>query len=107
VNCPTLGPDGWIYFAAGLVGGTVTSPDHPEKPAVKMTGDLRWNPRTGDFQNVDGRSQYGISFDDFGRRFICMNRLPVQHVVISSRAGCAAIRTSRSARPCRTATTAP
>ena len=83
-NCPTLGPDGWIYFAAGLVGGTITSPDHPEKPAVKMTGDLRWNPRTGDFENVDGRSQYGISFDDFGRRFICMNRLPVQHVVISS-----------------------
>jgi len=83
-NCPTLGPDGWIYFAAGLVGGTVTSPDHPEKPAVKMTGDLRWNPRTGDFADVDGRSQYGISFDDFGRRFICMNRLPVQHQVISS-----------------------
>ena len=83
-NCPTLGPDGWIYFAAGLVGGAITSPDHPEKPAVKMTGDLRWNPRTEDFQNVDGRSQYGMSFDDFGRRFICMNRLPVQHVVISS-----------------------
>jgi putative membrane-bound dehydrogenase-like protein len=83
-NCPTLGPDGWIYFAAGLVGGTVTSPDHPEMPAVKMTGDLRWNPRTGEFADVDGRSQYGISFDDFGRRFICMNRLPVQHQVISS-----------------------
>ncbi len=85
VNCPTLGPDGWIYFAAGLVGGTITSPEHPEKPAVKMTGDLRWNPKTGDFETVDGRSQYGISFDEMGRRFICMNRLPVQHVVIESR----------------------
>ena len=85
VNCPTLGPDGWIYFAAGLVGGTITSPEHPEKPAVKMTGDLRWNPKTGDFETVDGRSQYGIAFDDFGRRFICMNRLPVQHIVIESR----------------------
>ena len=85
VNCPTVGPDGWIYFAAGLVGGTITSPEHPEKPAVKMTGDLRWNPKTGDFETVDGRSQYGIAFDDFGRRFICMNRLPVQHVVIESR----------------------
>ncbi len=84
VNCPTVGPDGWIYFAAGLVGGTITSPEHPEKPAVKMTGDLRWNPKTGDFETVDGRSQYGIAFDDFGRRFICMNRLPVQHVVIES-----------------------
>jgi putative membrane-bound dehydrogenase-like protein len=85
VNCPTLRPDGWIYFAAGLVGGTVTSPDHPEKPAVKMTGDLRWNPQTGDFETIDGRSQYAISFDAYGRRFICMNRLPVQHVVLGSR----------------------
>jgi len=85
VNCPTLGPDGWIYFAAGLVVGTITSPEHPEKAAVKMTGDLRWNPKTGDFETVDGKSQYGIAFDDMGRRFICMNRLPVQHVVIESR----------------------
>ncbi|MEP6670017.1 MAG: PVC-type heme-binding CxxCH protein [Chthoniobacter sp.] len=85
VNCPTLRPDGWIYFAAGLVGGTITSPEHPEKPAVKMTGDLRWNPQTGAIETLDGRSQYGISFDPLGRRFICMNRLPVQHVVIESR----------------------
>jgi hypothetical protein len=70
VNCPTLGPDGWIHFAAGLVGGMITLPEHPEKPAVKVTGDLRWNPRTGDFETVDGKSQYGIASDDFGRRNI-------------------------------------
>ena len=84
VNCPTLGPDGWIYFAAGLTGGEITAPDHPERAAVKMTGDVRWQPFTGEIENVDGRSQYGMSFDDFGRRFICMNRVPVQHVVLSS-----------------------
>ncbi len=85
VNCPTLGPDGWIYFAAGLSGGDITSPEHPDRPALKMMGDLRWNPPTGDVENVDGRSQFGMSFDDFGRRFICMNRVPVQHVVLSSK----------------------
>ncbi len=85
VNAPTVGPDGWIYFAAGLVGGEITSPEHPEKPALKMTADLRWNPQTGDFENTDGKSQFGQSFDDFGRRFICMNRLPVQHVVLASK----------------------
>ena len=84
VNCPTLGPDGWIYFAAGLSGGNITSPDHPERPAVKMTGDCRWNPDTGEIENVDGRCQYALSFDDFGRRFICMNRIQVQHMVLSS-----------------------
>ncbi len=84
VNGPTLGPDGWIYFAAGLSGGEIKSPDHPERPAVKMTGDCRWNPETGEIENVDGRGQYALSFDDFGRRFICMNRIQVQHVVLSS-----------------------
>lgn len=85
VNTPTLGPDGWIYLAAGLSGGSITSPEHPTTPPLKMTGDLRWHPHTGEFENVDGRSQYGMSFDDFGRRFICMNRVPVQHVVLSSK----------------------
>jgi len=85
VNTPTLGPDGWIYLAAGLSGGEITSPAHPDRPALKMTGDLRWQPQTGEFENVDGRSQYGMSFDDFGRRFICHNRIPVQHVVLSSK----------------------
>jgi putative membrane-bound dehydrogenase-like protein len=84
VNRPTLGPDGWIYFAAGLSTGEITSPEHPEMPLVKMTGDLRWNPETGEFQNVDGRCQYGMSFDDYGRRFICMNRIQVQHMVLTS-----------------------
>jgi putative membrane-bound dehydrogenase-like protein len=86
VNRPTLGPDGWIYLAAGLVvSDAITSPEHPEIPAVKMSGDLRWDPRTGNFENVDGRSQFGMSFDDYGRRFICMNRIQVQHVVLTAK----------------------
>lgn len=84
VNGPTLGPDGWIYLAAGLSSGTLSCPEHPERAALKMTGDVRFHPETLEVENVDGRSQYGMSFDDAGRRFICMNRLPVQHVVLSS-----------------------
>jgi putative membrane-bound dehydrogenase-like protein len=85
VNAPTLGPDGWIYLAAGLVGGTITCPEHPERAPLKMTADVRFHPDTLEVENVDGKSQFGMSFDDFGRRFICMNRLPVQHVVLSSK----------------------
>jgi putative membrane-bound dehydrogenase-like protein len=85
INAPTLGPDGWIYLAAGLSGGSITCPAHPERPAVKMTADVRFHPDTLEVENVDGRSQYGQSFDDYGRRFLCMNRLPVQHVVLASR----------------------
>jgi putative membrane-bound dehydrogenase-like protein len=85
VNAPTIGPDGLIYLAAGLSGGTVTCPDHPERPALKMTADIRFHPKTLEVELVDGKSQYGMSFDIFGNRFICMNRVPVQHVVFDSK----------------------
>lgn len=85
VNAPTIGPDGWIYLAAGLSGGTVTCPSHPERPPVKMASDIRFNPETLEVERVDGKSQYGMSFDTLGNRFICMNRVPVQHVVFDSK----------------------
>ncbi len=85
VNAPTIGPDGWIYLAAGLSGGTVTCPSHPERPALKMTADIRFHPKTLEVELVDGKSQYGMSFDRDGNRFICMNRVPVQHVVFDSK----------------------
>ena len=50
-----------------------------------MTADVRFHPDTLEIENADGKSQFGQSFDDFGRRFICMNRLPVQHVVLASK----------------------
>ncbi len=85
VNAPTIGPDGLIYLAAGLSGGTVTCPSHPERPPVKMTSDICFHPTTLEVELVDGKSQYGMSFDFFGNRFICMNRVPVQHVVFDSK----------------------
>jgi putative membrane-bound dehydrogenase-like protein len=85
VNAPTIGPDGLIYLAAGLSGGTVTCPSHPERPPLKMTSDIRFHPKTLEVELVDGKSQYGMSFDRDGNRFICMNRVPVQHVVFDSK----------------------
>jgi putative membrane-bound dehydrogenase-like protein len=83
---PTLGPDGWIYLTSGLNGGRVTSPAHPGRPTVEFTSsDSRFNPRTGEFELVGGQGQYGLTFDDQGRRFICANRNPVWHVVIEPR----------------------
>ncbi|HEX5175685.1 MAG TPA: PVC-type heme-binding CxxCH protein, partial [Chthoniobacteraceae bacterium] len=85
VNAPIVGPDGWIWLASGLSGGNITAPDHPEFPPLALKSDLRFDPETGAFEAVDGRSQYGHSFDQAGRRFICMNRIQVQHVVLPSR----------------------
>ena len=80
---PTLGPDGWIYFTSGLNGGTVTAPEHPERPPVVFSSsDSRYHPHTGAFELVGGQGQFGLTFDDEGRRFICANRHPVWHVVL-------------------------
>lgn len=80
---PTLGMDGWIYVTAGLNGGNVTSPEHPDRPAVafKQT-DGRFNPETLEFQVTGGKSQFGLTFDAYGRRFGCSNRHPIMHSVI-------------------------
>ncbi|MEJ7692734.1 PVC-type heme-binding CxxCH protein [Daejeonella sp.] len=80
---PTLGLDGWIYVTAGLNGGNVTSPEHPDRPAVafKQT-DGRFNPETLEFQVTGGKSQFGLTFDAYGRRFGCSNRHPIMHSVI-------------------------
>jgi len=80
---PTLGMDGWIYVTSGLNGGNVTSPEHPERePLVFSPSDGRFHPETFEFQTTGGRSQFGLVFDAFGRRFGTSNRHPLQHVVI-------------------------
>ena len=83
---PTLGIDNWVYLTSGLNGGRVTAPDHPDRPPVEFTtSDSRFNPFTLAFELTGGRSQYGLTFDDYGRRFTCSNRHPVWHVVLEPR----------------------
>lgn len=80
---PTLGLDGRVYVTSGLNGGEVTSPLHPGRPAIKFSpADGRFDPETLEFETLGGRGQFGLSFDAFGRRFICSNRHPVMHVVL-------------------------
>lgn len=85
-NHPTFGPDGFIYVANGLRGGTIvaTKPEWRDKsPPVSLAGfDFRFNPLTGEHGAVAGHGQFGLCFDDFGNRFVCSNRNPVQHVVL-------------------------
>ena len=83
MSYPTLGLDGWVYVTGGLNGGEVTSPDHPDRPAVSYTqADGRFNPETLEFQVTGGKSQFGLAFDSYGRRFGTSNRHPVMNIVI-------------------------
>ncbi len=86
VSHPTLGPDGWIYLTSGLTRSSkITSPRHPERPAVEIGADARLNPFTLEIEPVGGRGQFGQTFDDAGNRFHCMNRVHIQQTVISPR----------------------
>lgn len=80
---PTLGADGWGYVTSGLTGAEVTSPLHPNRPAVKMAkNDGRFHPDTFVFELLSGEGQFGLAFDPWGNRFVCSNRNPLQHVVL-------------------------
>ncbi|MCC6231954.1 MAG: dehydrogenase, partial [Verrucomicrobiales bacterium] len=85
-NAPTLGPDGWIYVARGLVGGTVTSPRWPRlQPVDLQAGDFRFRPDGSAAEAIGGNAQFGLVLDDVGRRFLVSNRNPLRHAVLDPR----------------------
>lgn len=88
-NHPTLGPDNRIYIANGLRDGTVVGrPSADGSPAtpVSISGrDFRFDPVTAHYDTVTGRGQFGLTFDDFGNRFVCTNRNATKHIVLKRR----------------------
>ena len=84
-NDPTPGPDGWVYIAGGLRGGKVSSPKRPGVFVDTEKGDLRFKPDTGEMELTEGKSQFGLAFDDAGNRFACMNRIQSQHAPLAAR----------------------
>ena len=85
VNDPTLGPDGWVYLVGGLSGGAVYSPKHPDRKLDLARNDVKFRPDSGEIEPVDGKGQFGLTFDDAGHRFVCNNRVQVQHAPLSAR----------------------
>ncbi|MDN3690606.1 PVC-type heme-binding CxxCH protein [Cyclobacterium jeungdonense] len=85
VSHPILGLDGWIYLTSGLTGGEVYAPSRPDKdPLIFTSSDSRFHPETMDFELTGGKSQFGLAFDAFGRRFGTSNRHPLQHIVLET-----------------------
>lgn len=83
VNGLRWGLDNHIYGAASGNGGRVVSVDQPENMPVGVTRhDFRFDPASGRFDAIAGGARFGNSFDDWGNRFVCNIRNPVQHVVL-------------------------
>jgi putative membrane-bound dehydrogenase-like protein len=86
INNLKWGLDGKIYGAGSSNGGQIRRGDTPDaKPIVMTTADFRFDPRdeTSSFEVLSGGARFGNSFDDWGNRFICNIRNPIQHVVLA------------------------
>ena len=74
LNSFCWGLDNRIYCQSSSSGGNVTIPDAPDQPAVAVGGrDFSFDPKTLRLRLESGGGQHGMSFDDWGRRFVCQN----------------------------------
>lgn len=86
-NHPTLAPDGFVYVAGGLRGGMIVDrrPSAASQEPINISGmDFRFDPSGGKAEAVSGAGQFGLTFDDFGNRFVCSNRNPCQQVIFEN-----------------------
>jgi putative membrane-bound dehydrogenase-like protein len=74
------GLDGRIHGSGGTNGGTLA----PSGLALHGRS-FRFLPG-GDLEPESGGGQFGFSFDDFGRRFVCSNSVQARHVVMDDAA---------------------
>jgi putative membrane-bound dehydrogenase-like protein len=80
------GLDGRLYGAASGNGGSVRPADEPQAMPVAVTRrDFSFDPERRDFRVESGGERFGNSFDDWGNRFLCNIRNPVQHVVLPAK----------------------
>jgi putative membrane-bound dehydrogenase-like protein len=86
-NCPQWGLDNRIHIQAGGGNrGVVTCLKRPDLKGVELGGkDFWFDPRTHEFGLEAGGAQYGMSFDNYGRKFACSNSDHLQYFVYDDR----------------------
>ncbi len=86
-NCPQWGQDNRIHIQCGGGNrGKVKCLKRPDLPEIEIGGrDLWFDPRTYDFGLEAGGGQFGMSFDNFGRKFVCSNSDHLQFFVYDDR----------------------
>jgi putative membrane-bound dehydrogenase-like protein len=73
------GLDNKIYFAGGRNGGKIL---HRGKEIFSVGGgDIRFDPRTEEFELITGGQQFGHCMNDWGQRFVCSNSNHIQQVI--------------------------
>lgn len=83
ITNPRFGIDNWIYCANDGQEARIMSPQHPERPPISVGGaDFRFRPDRDTAEPASGPTQFGMTFDEWGNRFITQNTMHVRHVVV-------------------------
>lgn len=86
MNNLVWGLDHSIYGAGSSNGGQIRPAGKPQATPWRLgRNDFRFDPRHLDFELLSGGARFGNTFDDWGNRFICNIRNPVQHVLLPNR----------------------
>ena len=85
MNSLTWGLDNRVHGAKGH-GGTIRSMAAPEQPALDLRGrDFSFDPRLPGLRPESGGGKQGLSFDDYGRKFVCTANSAVQFLMYDDR----------------------
>jgi putative membrane-bound dehydrogenase-like protein len=80
------GLDNRVHGATSSNGGQVREAGDPKAKPVNIGGrNFSFDPRTLDLTPTSGASQHGMTYDDWGRRFVCHNSDPIQMVLYEDR----------------------
>lgn len=87
INNLQWGLDHSIYGAGSSNGGAIVPGDPSVKsgPVRLSRNDFRIDPAAESFEAIAGGARFGNTFDDWGNRFICNIRNPVEQVVLENR----------------------
>jgi putative membrane-bound dehydrogenase-like protein len=85
-NSLQWGPDQRIHGALGGNASSVQNFARFGEPKIELRGrDFSFDPRQMDLRPESGGGQYGLTFDDTGRRFVCSNSRHLMQVMYEDR----------------------
>ena len=86
LNSFRWGLDNRMHVCTNIAGGDVRRAGDPESAAVSVRGQgFIFDPRTRTFELTSGGGQHGMSFDDWGRTFVCGNSEPTHMIMYDGR----------------------
>ncbi len=86
LNSFQWGLDNRVHGATSTSGATVHRPGSAGPRPVPLNGrDFSFDPRTLELRPTSGGAQHGMSFDDWGRKFVCSNSDHIQIIMYEDR----------------------